>query len=49
MSARKVQVGLRLEPDMLRVLDAWIARQRRPMSRAEAIRLLLADRLQTES
>ncbi len=41
-------VGLRLPPDLIRRLDSWAARQRRPISRAEAIRLLLSDRLQSE-
>ena len=48
MSLPLVQVGLRLDPETLRRLDRWIARQRQPISRSKAIRLLLSDRLSPE-
>lgn len=32
---------LRLQPDQLSKLDAWITRQDKPVSRPEAIRMLL--------
>ncbi len=38
-------VGVRLQPDQLAALDAWIARQDPAPSRPEAIRTLLADAL----
>ena len=34
-------VGVRLQPDQLAALDAWIARQAEKPSRPEAIRLIL--------
>lgn len=43
-------VGVRLQPDLLAALDAWISEQRGviapdPLSRPEAIRRLVADAL----
>ena len=35
-------VGVRLPPDALAALDAWIARRAEPVSRPEAIRHILA-------
>jgi hypothetical protein len=34
-------VGVRLQPDRLAAVDAWIARQNVPMTRPEAIRAML--------
>jgi hypothetical protein len=34
-------VGVRLQPDRLSAVDAWIAKQNAPMSRPEAIRAML--------
>lgn len=34
-------VGVRLQPDRLAALDAWIAKQAMPMTRPEAIRAML--------
>ena len=34
-------VGVRLQPDRLSAVDAWIARQTAPMTRPEAIRAML--------
>lgn len=42
-------IHLRLVPDQLTALDAWIAKQREPMSRPEAIRQLVAAGLVTAS
>lgn len=36
-----VLIGVRLQPDQLVVLDEWIAKQSRPISRPEAIRALV--------
>lgn len=38
-------VGVRLQPDQLATLDAWIERQDPQPSRPEAIRALLAEKL----
>lgn len=38
-------VGVRLQPDDLAALDAWIADQGGGQSRAEAVRRLLKERL----
>ena len=35
-------VGVRLPPDQIAALDAWIAAQSKPMSRPEAVRALMA-------
>jgi len=35
-------VGVRLQPDQLAALDAWIAKQPEPMTRPEAVRRVLA-------
>jgi len=35
-------IGVRLQPDQLRALDAWIADQQQQPSRPEAIRRILA-------
>jgi hypothetical protein len=34
-------VGVRLQPSHLKALDAWIARQRAPVTRPEAIRAMM--------
>ena len=39
-------IGVRAQPDMLRSIDAWIARQSEPLSRPEAIRRLLEQALE---
>lgn len=40
-------IGVRLQPDQLAALDAWIDAQPEPKpSRPEAVRRLLADKLQ---
>jgi hypothetical protein len=36
---------LRLQPDQLAALDAWIAQQPEPMTRPEAVRRVLAKGL----
>lgn len=41
-------IGVRLLPEPLGALDAWIARQREPMSRPEAIRRLMDAGLQAK-
>jgi hypothetical protein len=38
-------VGVRLQPDQLATLDAWIAQQDQPPTRPEAIRLILREKL----
>lgn len=38
-------IGVRLQPDQLAVLDAWIAQQQPAPSRPEAIRLILREKL----
>jgi hypothetical protein len=38
-------IGVRAQPDMLRDIDAWIARQKEPPSRPEAIRRLVEQGL----
>lgn len=40
-----VSINLRLQPDQLATLDAWIARQEAPQTRPEAIRTLLQQAL----
>lgn len=35
-------VGVRLPPDDLAALDKWIAKQKEPMTRPEALRAMLA-------
>lgn len=35
-------IGVRLQPADLAALDAWIARQKEPMTRPEALRAMLA-------
>ena len=38
-------IGVRLQPDQLAALDAWIAGQVSPPSRPEGIRLILREKL----
>lgn len=38
-------IGVRLQPDQLAALDAWIAAQDKPLTRPEAIRLILEKAL----
>ena len=38
-------VGVRLQPDQLAALDAWIARAPGPLSRPEAIRSILREKI----
>lgn len=41
-TGKGVQIGVRLQPDQLAALDAWIARQDEPRpSRPEAVRQML--------
>ena len=35
---------VRLQPDIVAVIDAWISAQPKPVSRPEAIRQMLAER-----
>jgi hypothetical protein len=35
------QVQIRMHPPMLALIDAWIARQREPLSRPEAVRRMV--------
>ena len=39
-------VGVRIQPPMLAALDAFIAEEREPVSRPEAVRVLLKDSLE---
>jgi hypothetical protein len=48
-TGKGVLVGVRLQPDQLAALDAWIAAQTIPTSRANAIRLLLGRVLKQDS
>jgi hypothetical protein len=41
-------IGVRLQPRHLKALNAWIAKQKSPVSRPEAIRALLAEALEVE-
>jgi hypothetical protein len=41
-------IGVRLQPAPLKALDAWVAKQKPPMTRPEAIRALLAEALRVE-
>jgi hypothetical protein len=41
-TGKGVNIGVRLQPDRLAALDAWIASQPKPLSRPEAIRRLTA-------
>jgi hypothetical protein len=41
-SGKGLLVGVRLQPDMVAMVDAWIAAQPKPVSRPEAIRQMLA-------
>ena len=45
-TGRGTPVLVRLQPDQLAELDAWIAKQPRPITRPEAIRAFLAAGLQ---
>ncbi|WP_237748946.1 ribbon-helix-helix protein, CopG family [Sphingobium sp. ba1] len=38
-------VGVRLQPDQLAALDAWIAQRETQLSRPEAIRVILREKL----
>jgi hypothetical protein len=38
-------IGVRLQPDQLAALDAWIAKQPEAMTRPEAVRRILAGSL----
>ena len=40
-TGKGVQIGVRLQPDLLRLLDEWIARDQHVKTRAEAIRVVL--------
>lgn len=42
---RGQMIGVRLQPDQLAALDAWIATQGKPLTRPEAIRLILEKAL----
>lgn len=42
-------IHLSMQPDQLAALDAWIAKQREPVSRPEAIRQLLARALKAKT
>ena len=42
-------IGVRLQPRHLKALDAWIKKQEPSVSRAEAIRALLAEALDVEA
>jgi len=43
-TGKGLQVQVRLQPDMVAVVDEWIAAQPKPVSRPEAIRQMLAER-----
>lgn len=38
-------IGVRLQPDQLAKLDAWIAQQSEPLTRPEAVRRIIAATL----
>ncbi|MFT3811059.1 MAG: hypothetical protein QM698_14180 [Micropepsaceae bacterium] len=38
-------IGVRMSPEALADLDAWIAKQKQPLSRPQAIRLLVTHAL----
>jgi hypothetical protein len=38
-------IGVRLQPDQLAALDAWMAQQPEPMTRPEAVRRILGSSL----
>ena len=42
-------IGVRLQPAHLKALDAWVAKQKPPVTRPEAIRALLAEALDVEA
>lgn len=41
-SGKGLLIGVRLQPDMVAKVDAWIKAQAKPISRPEAIRQMLA-------
>jgi hypothetical protein len=41
-------IGVRLQPRQLKALDAWVAKQKPPITRPEAIRALLTEALRVE-
>jgi len=44
-TGKGLPVTVRLQPDQLAALDAWIASQPNPVSRPEAIRMVLTEKL----
>jgi hypothetical protein len=46
-TGRGKTIGVRMLPDQLAALDAWIDRQPEPVSRPEAIRAMVAASLQS--
>jgi hypothetical protein len=42
-TGKGLQVQVRLQPDMVDMVDGWIAAQPKPVSRPEAIRQMLAE------
>ena len=42
-TGKGLQVQVRLQPDMVAMVDAWIAAQAKSVSRPEAIRLMLKE------
>ena len=42
-TGKGLQVQVRLQPEMVAIVDQWIAAQSKPMSRPEAIRKMLAE------
>lgn len=47
-TGKGTMVGVRLQPDQLAALDAWIAQQPRPLTRPQAIRLMVQAALLDE-
>ena len=45
-TGRGQMIGVRMQPDQLAALDAWIGTQSEPVSRPEAIRAMVAASLQ---
>jgi len=45
---RGTMIGVRLPPDQLAALDTWVAQQPRPLTRPQAIRLMVQAALTAE-
>jgi hypothetical protein len=45
MTPRNESLNVELDPEILRALDKFIAKQRRPLTRDQAVRMILMDAL----